>query len=49
SSCRTCTSGRAPSGCGGSNSPPKTSPASGRAWGTTTTVIPGASSATGTT
>src|SRR5215210_2228994 len=46
-SCRICTSGRAPSGCEGCNSPPTTSPASGSLWATTTTEIPGASSAIG--
>src|SRR5918998_1332599 len=45
--CRTCTSGRAPSGCGGCGSPPTTSRASGSPWATTTTGIPGESSATG--
>src|SRR5919112_5685796 len=46
-SCRTCTSGRAPSGLGALGSPPTTSPASGSRWVTTTTATPGASSATG--
>jgi Oxidoreductase molybdopterin binding domain len=39
--CRTCTSGRAPSGSGVCNSPPTTSPASGSLWATTTTETPG--------
>src|ERR671915_1794823 len=46
-SCRTCTSGRVPSGSGDCSSLPTTSPASGSPWATTTTVTPGASSATG--
>ena len=45
--CRTCTSGRVPSGSGVCSSLPTTSPASGRPWATTTTGTPGASSATG--
>src|ERR687889_857857 len=47
--CRTCTSGRAPNGSGGCSSLPTTYPASGSPWATTTTAIPGASSATGAT
>src|SRR5919112_3078070 len=45
--CRTCTSGRVPSGSGDCSSLPTTSPASGRPWATTTTGTPGESSATG--
>src|ERR671910_3285029 len=45
--CRTCTSGRVPSGSGACSSLPTTSPASGRPWVTTTTGTPGESSATG--
>src|SRR5215213_1204301 len=45
--CRTCTSGRVPSGSGACSSLPTTSPASGNPWVTTTTGTPGASSATG--
>src|ERR671913_388362 len=45
--CRTCTSGRVPSGSGDCSSLPTTSPASGSPWATTTTGTPGASSATG--
>src|SRR5918993_5415239 len=48
-SCRTCTSGRAPSGSGACSSLPTTTPASGSPWATTTTGTPGASSATGAT
>src|ERR671912_213117 len=47
--CRTCTSGRVPSGSGDCSSLPTTSRASGRPWVTTTTGTPGASSATGAT
>src|SRR5215217_3374137 len=47
--CRTCTSGRVPSGSGDCSSLPTTSRASGRPWATTTTGTPGASSATGAT
>src|SRR5918993_960040 len=47
--CRTCTSGRVPSGSGDCGSLPTTSRASGRPWVTTTTGTPGASSATGAT
>src|ERR671910_1449716 len=46
-SCRTSTSGRAPSGSGDCSSPPMTYSASGRPWATTTMATPGASSATG--
>ena len=45
----TSTSGRARSGCEGCDSPPRTSPASGRSTATTTTAIHGASSGTGAT
>src|SRR5918994_3977667 len=45
--CRTCTSGRVPSGSGDCSSLPTTSPASGSRWATTTTGTPGESSATG--
>src|SRR5919112_1503040 len=45
--CRTCTSGRVPSGSGDCSSLPTTSPASGRPWATTIMATPGASSATG--
>src|SRR5918994_3826779 len=45
--CRTCTSGRVPSGSGDCSSLPTTSPASGSPWATITTGTPGASSATG--
>ena len=44
--CRTCTSGRAPSGCAGSSSWTRTSPASGSRSATTTTGTRGVSSAT---
>src|ERR671914_1809048 len=47
--CRTCTSGRVPSGSGDCSSLPTTTPASGSPWATTTTGTPGASSATGAT
>src|SRR6266511_2614911 len=47
--CRTCTFGRAPSGCGGSGCWTATSRAFGRASATTTTVTRGASSGTGAT
>src|ERR671911_2582518 len=45
--CRTCTSGRVPSGSGDCSSLPTTSPASGSPWATITTGTPGESSATG--
>src|SRR5436190_17579115 len=48
-SCRSCTSGRAPSGCAGFRSWSATRWASGRAPATTTTGTPGVSSATGAT
>ena len=48
-SCRTCTCGRARSGCAASSCCCRTSPASGRAPATTTTVTHGASSGTGAT
>jgi hypothetical protein len=45
----TCTSGRAPGGSAGSGCWTRTSPASGRAWATTTTATPGRNNASGAT